>query len=152
MSTGQQKQPDHPQIGPDFEAFVGLVFTALATHHACISPFTRCRSGKNWPGVCGLYAFGLLYLMAIQSRAFLYYLAAWFAMLVYRRIESFIARWKGWRIHGNDSGYPWLTRHMGIGRAVIMGEVLPCLVIGVCLMPVSGLLAKFICLAPVTYG
>ena len=148
-----QKEPA-PFFASNEEVF-NLATFGFTVHAFCFWPILRSGQGRRGMGWHGLCAALLIPMWAgfVESEPLLLYWYLWFAFVAYRRLESFVRRWRGERVHSWYVGYPWLTgiifRSEG---AAIFAEPFLCLSLGFLLQGVDEGLGFFVSCGALSLG
>jgi hypothetical protein len=101
-----QQQDPQPYKHGDALAFAHRITDAF---FACFQPFLRKRSGRESPGVAGVFA--ILILLVVggfdQTRLTYLYMPVWFVAILVRRIETL--RIRDSQLHSHYGGYPFVA-------------------------------------------
>jgi hypothetical protein len=108
-------------------------------------PFLRRGLGREAIGLYGIGAFLALLFMAVGDPVGFWFLAAWFCTVIYRRIETMRAWYRGYRPHSQYWGEAWFSRLFFKNEKMIPTmEAAACLVAGAALMPLSVSVGSFV--------
>ncbi len=139
----QQQEPQAFDIRTGFSIFHYLT----AAHAMAILPFIRKDFGREFFGMPALGSAVMMVALAGEDGIMMTYFYAWLGMLAIHRVRALQAERKRNAQHSRYSGWPWLGFMVPFTKGEVSakaGEVIPLVLIGAALCPMSETLGGFV--------
>ncbi len=149
----QQQQGQRGIEGPSRKEAFNALLLAARIHRDCIAPWLDSGFGPEAFGWPTFFAFIILAVAAggTGDPGMCVFAAGWLVLMIYHRVAGVVARSRGYVVHSQYGGYPWLA--MRILKVLPFNwteqqarafELLICLVVGGLLLSLSQLLGAFV--------